>query len=372
MTRFGQEVFGIMTNVTALVAAPLCAGACATPSQTDQIVMSAPTAAVHAAAETEAVGTANADAADDPAIWAAPAGALVEVAGRPVPGFIAGTDKKAGLHIFGLDGRRLQFIPDGLLNNVDLRDGVIVDGRPQVVIAASDRGRMGVALYLYDPAGQGGNAVRPWGFIRSDVVEPYGFCMGLIGGVPHAILIAKDGGVRQYRIEAGPNGGVGTEVRRFAVGTQSEGCVVDDRAGYLYIGEEDVGVWRYRLDPASGDARIPVQPVDASGRLVADVEGMTLLRDGSSTYLIVSSQGDSAFSVWRVDEAIPAYRGRFRVAAANGIDGVTGTDGIDARGGPVGPYPEGLVVVQDDQNEGAQNFKLIDWREIRRALGLGG
>ena len=53
------------------------------------------------------------------------------------------------------------------------------------------------------------------------------------------------------------------------------------------------------------------------------------------------------------------------------VDRVTGTDGLDALGGPVGPFPEGLVVVQDDINDvGTQNFKYIDWRDIKRALGL--
>ena len=54
------------------------------------------------------------------------------------------------------------------------------------------------------------------------------------------------------------------------------------------------------------------------------------------------------------------------------IDGVTGTDGIDALGGRVGArFPEGVVVVQDDVNDGgSQNFKYIDWRDIRTALGL--
>jgi cell division protein FtsN len=37
----------------------------------------------------------------------------------------------------------------------------------------------------------------------------------------------------------------------------------------------------------------------------------------------------------------------------------------------VGPFPDGLVVIQDDVNDiGTQNFKYIDWRDIRRALGL--
>ena len=114
-----------------------------------------------------------------------------------------------------------------------------------------------------------------------------------------------------------------------------------------------------------------IQSVDSSGRLLADVEGTTLIRDGAATYLVVSSQGDSAFAVWRVDGAEPLYSGRFRVTASKGIDPVSGTDGVDAIGGTVGDFPEGLVVVQDDQNEGmSQNFKLIDWREIRRALKL--
>lgn len=358
MTGTLRHRFALVT-----IAALSVAGCAAAPA-------SAPTVAVTASAETQAVATANADAADDPAIWAAAPGHTPLIAGQRVPGFVAATDKRAGLYVYGLDGRQLQFLPEGLLNNVDLREA-IVDGRPQLVIGASDRGRMGVALYLFDPASADpANAVRPWGLIPSDLVEPYGFCMGLAGGVPHAVLIGKDGQVRQYRISAGPSGPVGEEVRRFAIGSQAEGCVIDEEADRLYVGEELVGVWRYGFDPASGDARIPIQEVNRSGRLVADVEGLTLIRDGGATWLLVSSQGDSAFAVWRVDGTDAAYRGRFRVAAANGIDAVTGTDGIDALSGPVGPFPEGLVAVQDDRNEGAQNFKLIDWRAIRQALGL--
>jgi hypothetical protein len=63
----------------------------------------------------------------------------------------------------------LQFVADGLLNNVDLRDGFIVAGRPQVLVGASDRspGRMGIALYLYDPAGSAG--LVNWGIIATDI-----------------------------------------------------------------------------------------------------------------------------------------------------------------------------------------------------------
>jgi 3-phytase len=108
--------------------------------------------------------------------------------------------------------------------------------------------------------------------------------------------------------------------------------------------------------------------------LKPDVEGLTLLREGAITWLIASSQGDSAFAVWRVDGPAPQYRGRFSVMANGGVDAVTGTDGVAAMGGQVGSFPQGLVVVQDDEDQGAagakQNFKLVDWREVKKALGL--
>jgi 3-phytase len=113
--------------------------------------------------------------------------------------------------------------------------------------------------------------------------------------------------------------------------------------------------------------------------LQPDVEGLSLLREGPKTWLIVSSQGDSAFAIWRVDGPEPDYRGRFSVMSANGVDGVTGTDGVAAIGGIVGQYSQGLVVVQDDvddegetptTNRVRQNFKMVDWRSVKAALKL--
>ncbi|MDO9489277.1 MAG: phytase [Sphingomonadaceae bacterium] len=331
-----------------------------------------PAVSVPAAAETAAVATANADAADDPAIWAPATGGTFGFAGRTVSGIVVGTDKKAGLYVYGLDGAQLQFLPEGLLNNVDLREGFMIDGRPHLLIGASDRGpRKGIALYLFDPAAtDAANALRPWGAIASDVAEPYGFCMGRRGDAFVAILVAKDGQTRQYRLTAEDGQPKAVEERRFAVGSQSEGCVVDDRAGMLYVGEEMVGVWRYSLDPAAGDARAQIAAADGK-RLVTDVEGVTMIRDGDASYLIVSSQGDSAFAVWRVDGVAPDYRGRFRVSGSATIDAVSGTDGLDAFTGAIGPYGQGMLAVQDDVDTGGtQNFKLVDWAEVKRALGL--
>ncbi|HWQ87193.1 phytase [Brevundimonas sp.] len=325
---------------------------------------------VRAALETPSVGTAGEDAADDPAIWTS--ASPVTVNGVTTSGFVAGTDKKSGLYVYGLDGAILQFLPEGLLNNVDALEGLSVGGRPQVVLGASDRtpGKSGVALYLFDPAGTGDNAVRPWGDIATDVVEPYGFCLARRGGEIHAVLVGHEGEVRQFVLTADAAGRpAAREVRRFDIGTISEGCATDEATDALYLAEENVGLWRYRLDPAAGPERTLVQGI-ARDILIADAEGLTVIADGAARYLIGSSQGDSAFPVWRIDGAAPVYKGRFVVAEGT-VDKVTGTDGVAAFGGPVGAFPEGLVVVQDDVNDvGTQNFKYIDWRDIRTALGL--
>ncbi|MEG3597573.1 MAG: phytase, partial [Pseudomonadota bacterium] len=71
-----------------------------------------PAVPVFAVAETEPVVTANEDAADDPAIW--------RNAASPADSLIVATDKKAGLYVYGLDGKVKSFSAHPALNNVDL------------------------------------------------------------------------------------------------------------------------------------------------------------------------------------------------------------------------------------------------------------
>lgn len=359
-------------SLTACAALALLA-ACATHEvdyQGEGAGLVGPGAPVMAVLETPSVGTAGQDAADDPAVWAS--ANPVTIMGRQTPGFVAGTDKKSGLYIYGFDGQILQFLPEGLLNNVDVVEGLSVRGRPQVVLGASDRtpGKTGISLYTFDPAGTGQNGVRYWGAVATDVIEPYGFCFARRGAEVHAILIGHEGELRQFVLGVDAAGQPTARlVRRAEIGTISEGCAADEATDALYINEENVGLWRYGLNPTSGAARTLIQPI-AKDILVADAEGLTTITDASGRYLIASSQGDSTFPVWRIDGATPEYKGRFKVVDG-AVDGVTGTDGLAAANGQVGPFPDGLVVIQDDVNDvGTQNFKYVDWRDIRRALGL--
>ena len=323
---------------------------------------------VIASAETEAVATRALDSADDPEVWVD--------AKNPNRALIFATDKKAGLYVYDLAGKQHQFLPVGPMNNVDLRSGLTIDGLPETVIAASDRVKGGAALFKLDTATL---QTTPWDFVAMPTSEAYGFCMGVTKfNQLTFIMVGKDGDITQSIITSENGRPKASVVRQFAVATQSEGCVIDDVTGRLYIAEENTALWQYNLDPDSGTARTAVEALP-SQKLVADIEGLTLLRDGSQTYLIASSQGDSAFAVWRVEGETPTYQGRFSVYPGNGIDAVTGTDGVAALGGQVGPYDKGIVVMQDDSDTDGetpaiarqrQNFKIVDWRKIVEALTM--
>jgi 3-phytase len=316
------------------------------------------TATVQARGETAAVETLNADAADDPAIWRNPA--------NPSASLIVATDKRAGLHVYGLDGTDRSFVAAGRVNNVDLRDM----GPAGIIVAASDRGDPAaamLALFRLDPRTA---MLTPLGKIPVGSGEAYGVCLYRDGRALHAFNVLKDGTIAQVAIDMAGPAPMGRTVRTMKLATQSEGCVADDRTGRLYVAEEDVGVWRFDAKATGGTTGRKIASTDGA-RLVADTEGVTIAAEGRGDggYLLVSSQGDNAYAVYRLRD--DAFVGRFRIAAGR-FGATEETDGIDVAVGDFGPaYPGGLFVAQDGQNAPkAQNFKLVSWHDIKRALKL--
>ena len=328
----------------------LLLSACATVTPLADIV---PTVA--ATAETDPVASAD-DAADDPAIW--------RNARDPAKSLVIGTDKKAGIHVYDLRGRRLSFTPAARLNNVDLRDL-----RGRVIVAASDRADAAeahVALFGLDTARA---TLVPLGRHRSGAGEAYGMCLWRRAR-DHALfgfVVMKDGRIDQIAIDLAAAQPRVTTVRTMKLATQAEGCVADDRTGLLYVAEEDVGLWRFAADPGASPVGTKVAQVD--GRtLVADAEGLALAprgRDGG--YLVVSSQGDNKYTLFRLPNVSPA--GYFRIGGGT-IDATSDTDGIELALGDFGPdYPAGLFVAQDGDNApDTQNFKYVSWAKVLKAL----
>lgn len=335
-----------MRKISVLLTALACSACAAAPP-----IASLPAVSVTAVAETEPVGTAAADAADDPAIWRNPA--------DPAASLIVATDKKAGLHVYGLDGRSRFFDPSGRLNNVDLVDM----GAAGVIVAASDRNdplNAKLRLYRLDT---GTAKLVSLGVVEGGRGEAYGVCLWANGAALHAFSVLKNGTVEEYRLQLeGTPRAKPVATRKLA--TQSEGCVVDPRSGTLYVGEEVVGVWRFAAGETRGTLVAP-----ANGKhLVADTEGLAILPEGvDGGWLVVSSQGDNAYALYRLPGMEPA--GRFRIGRGT-LGSTEETDGIELKGGDFGPnFPGGLFVAQDGNNRPyAQNFKLVPWHAIVEAV----
>lgn len=339
--------------------------ACATPEKEVplqvRIAHATPAVNVTARGETEPVGTANADAADDPAIWRNTA--------DPARSLIVGTDKKAGLYVYGLDGKTRDFLDAGRVNNVDLRDGVSINGRTGILVVASDRNDVAnakLALFRLDPATAKLTAL---GKVDGGRGEAYGICLYRNGAATDAFIVLKDGTVNQIALDTSGAAPAGRIVRNLKLGTQSEGCAVDDRTGMLYVAEEDVGLWRF--DARADGSPTPARIAAADGRnLVMDAEGVAIAAIGEKDgYVLVSSQGDNAYVAYRLSD--DSYVGRFRIVDGR-VGGSEETDGIDLMLGDFGPnYPGGLFIAQDGHNAAAaQNFKLVAWDDIAKALGL--
>jgi 3-phytase len=320
---------------------------------------------VAAVRETDPVGTERQDAADDPAIWRNPA--------NPAASLIIGTDKRAGIYSYGLDGRRRGFYAAGAVNNVDLRDGVQLGARDIILVGASNRNSPTaprITLLTLNPTD--GSLALLGDLATGTQGEAYGFCFGRLNGAttPNAYVVTKEGAVQEFVMRMAATGPALTAARSWQVGTQPEGCVVDDRTGQLYLGEEDVGIWRIDLIATTAQSPVAFTRIGPEDGLVADVEGLALAPTGArGGYLVASSQGDNAYALFDLETG--ALRGRFRINGGP-IDGTNDTDGIELMLGDFGPdFPGGLFVAQDGNNlPEAQNFKLLSWTAILSALGL--
>lgn len=332
-----------MKRLAAIVLAGCGLGGCAS----DGIVaMSVP-----AAFETASM-SGSGDRADDPAVW--------YNAADPARSLILGTNKDEGVYVYGMDGAERQKLLVGQSNNVDVRGNLAV---------ASNDGVNALSWFRINPETA---EVTHAGNAKLERIEPYGVCLGRVGGMLQAAVTYKDGTIEIWPAYDGGSGAVtlGT-VRTVKLATQLEGCVFDDEARRLFVGEEDHGVWA--IDLESDTPPVLVDSIAQKRGLAADVEGMSLwLGEGGAGYLVVSAQAKDRFVVY--DRKPPhAVLGVISVGPSRDgkVDRVSHTDGLDVMSSPLPGFPKGVLVVHDDANpapEEDQNFKVVDWRDVEAAL----
>jgi 3-phytase len=323
-----------------------------------------------ASQETTPVGRYG-DAADDPAIWVNKA--------KPAQSLILGTDKKAGLNVYNLQGQRLQFLPVGRVNNVDIRYGVNINGKTMDIAVASNRTTQSLSIFAIQPTSGWVSFIAD---LPTTLTDIYGLC--LYQDRQHNIhAFANDtlGNYQQYQLHLSDPSLHAELVDTFTTPSQPEGCVADDNNAMLYYGEESAGVWsRSLLKTSPATAMLITTP---SNKIEPDIEGIGLYQLNNQRYLIVSSQGNNRYGVYQLPDASKEASSTHRQAKLlgtfsiginpiAGIDGVSETDGLEVTHLSLGPdFPEGLIVVQDGRNvlpSAPQNFKLISASLLREFI----
>lgn len=302
------------------------------------------------------------DVMDDPAVWHHPA--------RPELSLILGTDKRAGLDVYNMQGKRVQRLTVGRLNNVDVRYDLAWQGQPHDIAVASLRDDNTLQLFAIDKQGKLHNA----GKVATSMTEIYGLCQyhSDSSGAHYVFVNDKAGLIEQYRIDSDGERWQGVLVRSLQVPSQPEGCVADDKRGILFVGEEDHAIWQFAAEADATPTGEAVILVDGM-RLVDDIEGIALAEHNGNSYLVVSSQGNDSYLIY---DAAPPYAERlhFRIGTNPllGIDGASETDGLEVTTRSLGPgFEQGALVVHDGRNrmpEQGQNLKLVPWRALLQHL----
>jgi 3-phytase len=333
---------------------------------------------------------------DDAAIWAH--------SKDPKKSIILGTSKydeagQGGLGVYALDGRELQFFPGSKLNSVDILDKLAVATNRSDNALDLYRIQDGVVRFVTRAALQDA---------QGQSFEPYGLCLApgkdenvriflptksgilyenalneknkvtLKNTYDLAAAVTPEQDARMQSVVTKETIAEGEEneleenlAERFIL----EGCVHDPRSGMLYIGMENLGIWR--LKGKKAELVIPVQgswtdfeswAKPGVPRVTDDIEGMDIVQHDGHSYLLFSSQGISEFTLYDLDQL--AWLGNFKIRL-NAKDPVSLTDGLAIKSGNLGPrFPKGVLVVHDDENTDKDgqtqpaNYKVVSLKKL--------
>lgn len=335
---------------------------------------------------------------DDPAIWVNPENGDESI--------VIITLKDGGLAVLDLDGEILQTVlpaPFGDIryNNVDLVYGFEVGGESVDLAVASDRANDTLAIFTINPDTRQLEDVTSENILETifGVDDGEATAYGLatytspVDGTSYAFVTQADGNQVAQLALRDDNGTVNAEVVRLldlpvptgdVTDSQSEGIVVDQELGLMYVAlENEVGILRFSAEPDGGDSFQVIQSID-SDFLIPDIEGLNIYYGENGTgYLIANSQGDSSYAVF-TREAPNEYLGSFVVGRNGDIDQVNESDGLDVINVPVGStFPNGLLVLQDGANDpqnvaeddeelenNSTNFKYVDWADVAASFDV--
>ncbi|HEV7765642.1 MAG TPA: phytase [Thermoanaerobaculia bacterium] len=307
---------------------------------------------------------------DDPAIWIHPTDASQSL--------ILGTDKSGGLYTFDLSGKILaDRTQTGLSrpNNVDIQQGVVLDGKTLDVAIVTERDGGRVRMYrLPEVVSIDGGGVEVFAGDPPDLRTPMGVALyhRPSDGALFAIVSRKTGPAEgylwQYRITGNGSGGVSFEkVRQFGAFSGGEGEIeaiaIDDESGYVYYSDEWAGVRKYAADPDAADANKPLAVLGEKG-FREDREGISIYKTGPRTgYILVSDQQANMFRVYPREGTASDPHAQAEIAAIP--VSTLESDGSEVTSIALGPnFPKGLFVAMSE----GKVFQLYRWEDLEARL----
>jgi len=314
---------------------------------------------VNAIAETDELEDVKLDddAADDPAIW--------YNKNNPSKSVIYGSNKKAGILAYDLNGNEIQFVEYAKVNNIDVRNDIKFGDISMDILACSNTTNRTIDLFLIDKNGK--LDYTPTYSIILPNFKPHGFCLHKNRkNELYAFVNNKGGEIQQHKIYLNNSGQFNSKkVRNFKVKSKVEGMVADDLNEKLYVSEEEVGIHEFNSNEnANTNGQLLNGNITDEVNGVYDIEGLALL---PPHYLIASNQGNFTYSIFDLQKN--EYVTSFKIMDDK-IDGVEETDGIE-----ILPYnlndnfPNGIFVAHDGYNYDGkqrknQNFKYVDLLDV--------
>lgn len=303
---------------------------------------------------------------DDPAIWINKA--------NPSQSLIIGTDKDAdgAIYAFNLAGKVVKRV-GGIKrpNNVDIAYGITVNGKKIDIAVTTEREANKLRIFTLpdlQPLDNGGIDV----FMGEKERDPMGIAL-YTRPTDQAIFAVvgrksgpADGYLWQYELKDNGSGAIAGQVvrkfGRYSGKKEIEAIAIDNKMGYIYYSDEQVGVRKYLADPAAKDNS--ELALFAKNGFSADHEGIAIYKTGEKTgYLLVSNQGSQSFMIYP-REGNKGNPHQYHLITEIPVSAIE-TDGADATNVNLGSrFPQGVFVAMSTD----KTFHIYDWKLIANKI----
>lgn len=303
---------------------------------------------------------------DDPAIWINPA--------NPAESLVIGTDKDedGALYVYDLKGKIIESkVVRGLKrpNNVDIEYGLMLNGKATDIAVVAERLTSKIRIFsLPDmkPIDNGGIEVY-----QGEKGKDFRDLMGIAlykrpsDKAIFAIVGRKNGPAQdylwQYKLEDDGKGMVkATLARKFGKYSQKkeiEAICVDDKLGYVYYSDENVGVRKYYADPEKSGEELALF---ATTGIKDDHEGISIYElDDKTGYILLSDQQANQFHIFprEGNKDNPHQHNLLKIVKVSTNE----SDGSETVSIPLNDtFKKGLFVAMSDN----KTFHFYKWEDI--------